>query len=53
MELPPSVRDIHETAFDGCINLTLSGQEGSVAGDYAKSFNQREKPVQAEYEDIQ
>lgn len=53
VELPPSVRDIHETAFDGCINLTLSGQEGSVAGDYAKSFNQREKPVQAEYEDIQ
>lgn len=53
VKLPPSVHDIHETAFDGCINLTLSGDEGSNAGEYAKSFNQREKPVQAEYEDIQ
>ena len=52
VELPPSVQTIHETAFDGCVNLTLSGAEGSVAGDYAKAFNEKEKAVQAEYEDI-
>ena len=50
--LLPSLRNIHETAFDGCINLTLYGEEGSLSGDYAEEFNQREKTVQAEYEDI-
>ena len=50
--LLPSLRNIHETAFDGCINLTLYGEDGSIAGNYAKDFNQREKAVQAEYEDV-
>lgn len=53
LELPISLKEIHDTAFDGCINLTLSGAQGSVSGTYAQAFNQREKPVQAEYEDIQ
>lgn len=50
--LPPSVRTIHETAFDGCVNLTLTAEEEGVAGAYAREFNNREKAVQTEYEDI-
>lgn len=53
LELPLSLKEIHDTAFDGCINLVLSGAQGSASGNYAQAFNQREKPVQAEYEDIQ
>ncbi len=52
MDLPVSLRNIHSTAFDGCINLTLTGPEGSIAGEYAEKFNKREKTEQAEYEDI-
>ena len=50
--LPASVTRIHDTAFDGCTHLTLTGEAGSTAETYAKAFNQREKVVQAEYEDL-
>lgn len=52
VSLPASVTRIHDTAFDGCTHLILAGEAGSTAEAYANDFNQREKVVQAEYEDL-
>ena len=52
LSLPASVTRIHDTTFDGCTRLTLTGEAGSTAEAYSNDFNQREKVVQAEYEDL-
>lgn len=52
LTIPPSVSTIHDTAFDGCYNLTLSAEKDTKAEAYALAFNAKEKPQQAEYEDI-
>ena len=46
-----SVSNIHETAFDGCVNLKIAAEAGSVAAEYDA---QRDKSnvANAEYQDI-
>ena len=50
-EIPMSVSNIHETAFDGCVNLKIAAEAGSVAAEYDA---QRDKSnvANAEYQDI-
>lgn len=51
ISIPPETVKIHETAFDGCNNLTIHSEEHSVAAEYAKAYEERQKE-RAEMEDL-
>ncbi len=49
--IPPETVFIHDTAFDGCWQLTIHCQTGSIADRYAQDFYERQKEM-PEYEDV-
>ncbi|MCI8527953.1 MAG: leucine-rich repeat domain-containing protein [Lachnospiraceae bacterium] len=50
ISIPPETVKIHETSFNGCEQLTIHGEEHSVAAEYAEAFQERQKE-KAEFED--
>lgn len=48
----PTVKNIHETAFDGCVRLNIIAQPGSVAYDFFKNLTLH-PIVEEEYEDVE
>lgn len=55
ISIPPQTQYIHETSFDGCAQLTIHYETGSVAEQYALDFYERQKemPGYEEAPDVQ
>lgn len=45
IQLSSYINDIHETAFDGNKNLTITAMVGSYAYDYAQEFSKRQEDM--------
>lgn len=48
----PTVRTIHESAFDGCTKLNILAEEGSVAAQYKDNL-ESQPIIEEEYEDVE
>ncbi|MCR4692107.1 MAG: leucine-rich repeat domain-containing protein [Lachnospiraceae bacterium] len=51
LKIPASVTTIHDTAFDGCSGLRIISEEGTVAYEFYRRFDQSQSALM-EYEDL-